>query len=376
MSRSFSELIGHLYDGIADPAGFRAALEALRRALDANFVTLAFVTRTPKRAEATVSAGEVPLDRLVRYQNEYQRFAPRLERGPGDVRTINAWRTSGAHDDIGRFEELLELSDIDHYMGAWLASNDEVDCFLRVTRPRGAPPFSPDDTSLLELVAPHVARAFEIRSRLERAEARMEVDNEALDRLSVGAIVLDERGRVTAQNAVAARVLSARDGLEVVDATLRASADAGRAAFAATLAEARATEPGTRGASLRLVSLERGGGKAALGVAVCPMRFGGGLDGRPRHGVAVFLRDPDTSLGVDAPALVALFGLTPAEAKLALELVKGRSLEQSATILDIRYNTARAHLRSIFAKTGVTRQAELVRVVLASPAALSSARDQ
>ena len=67
-----------------------------------------------------------------------------------------------------------------------------------------------------------------------------------------------------------------------------------------------------------------------------------------------------------------LFNLTPAETALALELANGLSLEEAAEELNIRRNTARAHLRSIFSKTGVRRQTELVRIMLNSVMALGS----
>ena len=65
-----------------------------------------------------------------------------------------------------------------------------------------------------------------------------------------------------------------------------------------------------------------------------------------------------------------LFNLTKAETALAMELANGLSLEEAAENLNIRRNTARAHLRSIFSKTGVRRQTELVRILLNSVVAL------
>ena len=47
--------------------------------------------------------------------------------------------------------------------------------------------------------------------------------------------------------------------------------------------------------------------------------------------------------------------------------------EEAAEMLNIKRNTARAHLRSIFSKTGVRRQTELVRIFLNSVAWLSAA---
>src|SRR4030095_13792257 len=65
-----------------------------------------------------------------------------------------------------------------------------------------------------------------------------------------------------------------------------------------------------------------------------------------------------------------LFDLTRKEAQLAMCLTNGRSLREAASDLGITLNTARAHLRSIFAKTGIDRQARLVRAILRSVAAL------
>jgi DNA-binding CsgD family transcriptional regulator len=58
------------------------------------------------------------------------------------------------------------------------------------------------------------------------------------------------------------------------------------------------------------------------------------------------------------------FGLTPAEAKLALQLVAGETLRAAAVKLNITYETARTELKNIFNKTETCRQAELVIVIV------------
>jgi DNA-binding CsgD family transcriptional regulator len=65
------------------------------------------------------------------------------------------------------------------------------------------------------------------------------------------------------------------------------------------------------------------------------------------------------------------FGLTPAEARLALHLVAGETLRSAEAKLSMTYETARTHLKSIFQKTGTCRQAELVvAIVTAIPGCL------
>jgi DNA-binding CsgD family transcriptional regulator len=58
------------------------------------------------------------------------------------------------------------------------------------------------------------------------------------------------------------------------------------------------------------------------------------------------------------------FGLTPAEARLALHLVAGETLRSAAVKLSMSYETARSYLKNIFRKTETCRQTELVLVIL------------
>ncbi len=62
--------------------------------------------------------------------------------------------------------------------------------------------------------------------------------------------------------------------------------------------------------------------------------------------------------------LRAAFGLTRAEARLALALADGRSPAEAAELFDRKLTTVRSQLQQIFAKTGVSRQAELVAMLL------------
>ncbi len=66
-----------------------------------------------------------------------------------------------------------------------------------------------------------------------------------------------------------------------------------------------------------------------------------------------------------APAedLVAVFGLTPAEARLAVQIVAAGTLEEAAGSLGIAYETARTLLKSVFRKTDTNRQAQLAALL-------------
>ena len=74
--------------------------------------------------------------------------------------------------------------------------------------------------------------------------------------------------------------------------------------------------------------------------------------------------DPNERQNPADAILVAGYGLTSAEARVASILGSGLSLEKTANQIGIQYETARSHLKIIFQKMGIHRQTELA-VILA-----------
>lgn len=80
--------------------------------------------------------------------------------------------------------------------------------------------------------------------------------------------------------------------------------------------------------------------------------------------VVLILNDLDLERGIQSRLLSKAFDLTPAEARLAALLAKDLSLDESANSLGISRQTARNQLKAIFTKTGTSRQAELLSLLL------------
>jgi DNA-binding CsgD family transcriptional regulator len=78
------------------------------------------------------------------------------------------------------------------------------------------------------------------------------------------------------------------------------------------------------------------------------------------------ISDPDGDTPLSSERLQAAFGLTESEARLAALLGSGNELKSASDKLHITYGTARARLAEIFEKTQTRRQAELVKLLLAS----------
>ena len=80
----------------------------------------------------------------------------------------------------------------------------------------------------------------------------------------------------------------------------------------------------------------------------------------------VFIFTEGSNFDPDPRVLQEMFGLTKAEAALALNIARGLPIDLAASECQITTSSARTYLKRIFAKVGVTRQAELVRLILLS----------
>ena len=81
---------------------------------------------------------------------------------------------------------------------------------------------------------------------------------------------------------------------------------------------------------------------------------------------------PSTRTQVDQSLLHQLYRLTRTEARLVAALAEGERLEGAAQALGVTLGTGRTYLKRVFHKMGVSRQVDLMRLVLSGPTQFSS----
>lgn len=207
-----------------------------------------------------------------------------------------------------------------------------------------------------------------LRLCLRSRELRLERDAFAasLDRLQMGLVLVDERGRLIGKNLAAGRILEAGDGLMLEAGVLRAWGS--RAGEELRQACRRATSEASRIHVISPLALPRPSGLPPLAIAVASARPEGDGPGPLPRLAALFISDPVARFSPPAEMLHRLYGLTPGQAALTCELVQGLSLAEAAPKLGVTRETVRARLKQIFLRTDTHRQAELMRLVLTGPA--------
>lgn len=232
-----------------------------------------------------------------------------------------------------------------------------------------------DDVAMLNLLVPHLRQAYETHCELRDSHFRRDAMSEVMNRFPMGVIFLDRKLQVVHASRPALRILRERDGLTLDSAVLRVTAESDAKQFAKALSRAVGGDSGSDNQGW-ICPIARPSGRRPYESLVTSLAASPEPQ-RPRQpAVAVFLADPDEQqLGM--PYLLrTLHDLTRSEAELAALLCAGESIESAATAQAISAHTARSHLKRIFTKTGVKRQADLVRLLLSSVTALDELPDE
>lgn len=366
----FSELMTRIYQGPLEATPWAGALELIRGWLQANYVTLILrAAACDRRAPLSVHASE--LGPIVPGEASYNSYYYSLDPFVGlpadrvvtvdDVFGDTGWLSSEL------YKQFLQPQDVRYILGADLRTPSGVECRFRVCRNHASKQFSARDKAICALLLPHLKRAVELHSRLDTVEVERSIYANAINRMQIGTITLDENGAIIDMNSVADEILKQHNGLTIARGAIEATDAQENRTLQRLIRHAVLGHHGTAAAIVEAMPITRSFDKPRLGLLVRTVLLSDWSEDNKRQvAVTLFLRDPDRKPQGVQEIIRKLFDLTPAETSLALLLTNGLTLEEAAEESGISKNTARTHLRAIFSKTGVTRQATLVRILLGS----------
>lgn len=206
---------------------------------------------------------------------------------------------------------------------------------------------------MLDALRPHLGRALTLAAKVKTLRASAVIDGLAAINVAAAAIRAD--GRIRAMNAP----FEQRLGLLAVDphGKLRFLSPRLNADFLAALAQR-----GDCAAAARSIAVSTKDAEHPFVLHLLPMP-GRSRDLFEADGILLIAADGANRSLPNADLLRMLFDLTPAEARLARALLGGHSIAEAAARQGVREGTARVQLRGVFAKTGVSRQSELIRLL-------------
>ncbi|SLN73072.1 helix-turn-helix transcriptional regulator [Oceanibacterium hippocampi] len=281
----------------------------------------------------------------------------------GTVRTDTMIPRYAAYRQSRAYRELYKKLGTEHALGAFIFSDGRRSYGLRVFRSENEGAFGSAEIERYQGLLPHLARVFRIRSLHQRERDLASRLQHVLDVLPWGICLVDEDGALAAHNGIAKELLFNAE---------RPLATKVRRLAGEALSEWRVSGRQRQVSVLRVDGRNDQDETARLHVLIEVIPENSTWTGNAEPLVMVVLATPAPDAERQAENLAALYDLTCRERAVARHLLSGQRIAATAELLDIAFETARSHLRSIFAKTGVSRQTDLVRIGLSTPAIAGS----
>jgi DNA-binding CsgD family transcriptional regulator len=366
-----SSLIGDIYDAALDPALWPAVLEQAAGFVGGTASAL-FLKDSARKTHNTVYTWG--------YDPEFTRIY--IER----YVQLDPFTTGQFFFDVGEPVCLADIMSHSEFMASrfyneWVKPQRWIDA-LGVTLEKSAITYAGfsvirhEDDGVVDdqtrhrakLIAPHIRRAVFIGKVIDLKKVEAASLADTLDGLADAMLLVDAGGRIVHANAAGHAFLAQGTVIRAVGGKLAAiDAQADRALhdiFAN--AEARAAA----GAALQLAAADG----TRYVAHVLPLTAGARKKAGTAYSAvaAVFVRKTALDLPHPIETIATTFKLTPAEMRVLMMIVQVGGIPEVAPVLGISETTVKTHLQRVFAKTGTSRQADLVKLVAGYMSPLAS----
>jgi DNA-binding CsgD family transcriptional regulator len=364
-----SALIRNIYAAADDPNRWSTVLEQTRIILNARIT--AFLVSDKRLTEASIgfAVGE-DQSTFDEYSRHWATQDPWLTSQHELLRTHGATYDGALlvePDKVKKtafFNEFFLPRRLDHSLSATVEYNENVNTYLTSNYDSTGRAKDGERLEIIRTIVPHLQQALKLHRKLREAELDSRVRLELIERTKCGVVVFRESGKVLQMNREAERILALNDGLSwkgsrvTADYTLNDQQMQRAAAIAKGLAQGKELRP------VETVRIDRKSGKPPLFVQFVPITGQRQVFGTPSFYLMLIV-DSERPPGVPESWLVAHFGLTKTEARVAVGLVGDVELPELAQQYGMALETLRSHIKKVYLKCGVRNRSGLVNLLRA-----------
>ena len=324
------------------------------------------VLRRPRRSDPGVTVylySDANENALEDFRNRGSADSPFAELPAKKVFTL-ADRVSSTEINSLEFCDYLRTHGVSDLIGFDVYDKQShIRLRLRLVRIGDVSGFSQRDRTRLESIVPLMDNALKLYGAYAYNNFLTGFYDELLGSMDIASVIVNARLEVLSENQQARQVLAAKDGVFLRRNEFRCCSTTDQRRLQDACSALLNPEVNKNDRQALSIVIEREAVKSKWDVHVRRVSTKNYIfdEGGPEF--VLLLQGPVRSSVPSQARLIDVFGVTPAEAKLIIHLVDSMTLTGAAKTLGISRNTARAQLASVFFKTGVNRQAQLVKLV-------------
>ena len=361
--RLLDQVVTSFYDGVLSDEGWVPGLKLLAEATQCQQVCVS-VASWEDRSLIQHDDHGLPDEARSDYLKYYHQFdlawAHQLH--------ILSGRWFNNHRDVGHqeiraspfYQEFMPTYGMNSILLKNLAGGPSSSIVLSLHRYRGQTVFSDREEQVLDSLIPHLGTAAKLRLRMKSLMQQVGLSRMVLDGLRIPLFVVDSKVRLLFANREAESMLQHQTGITAWQGRLAVGPGAVGKLEQLVKSATGQFGPAVVGGML----LQQVSGRAAFQLLVAPLppqlsTFG--MEGQRLAVVMIHaLERPQTA---QETLLVNVYGLTPAEARVAQALCCGMTAAQYAYEAGVGLATVRSQIKTIFQKMGLRRQIELVQTL-------------
>ena len=272
-------------------------------------------------------------------------------------------------NDSELYVDWMKPHGIYHVGGAQFVDTASHKAGIAILRDEKAGVWTDGDLRVIDEILPHLRRALVIHSEFTFLRLKQDALLKGLDRLVIGLILYDSNAQPVYINPTALAIIDSHPGMQLQDGGLYLTNVEDERNLRKTIIDTAAIDPEDSWKQSVAIGITHPDVEAPLPLLVTPMHANLITSDLDYDGakVAMFLSDPNLQQPISVDNLVSVYSLTPSEAQVAISLANGHSIDEIAVSSNHSAHTIRSQLKSVFRKTGVSRQSELIKLLLTGP---------
>lgn len=357
------DIIGDIYESTINPEYWDRALEKVCNLSNARSAGIYIRDRRNNSSRTFCQVGMPEFTKAL-YSNGLGRLDPgfavleKLSVGENCV-IVNLQKPETKFKDF--IHLVMRPMGIHHISCICVFNDDELVGGIGLHRGKNTPPFEEDILTALGVIAPHFARAIRIKKEFDRLRFDKNVLQEGYSKLNVGMIVVDEFARPRYMNPMAEKLVKSHPAISYgQDKRIKAFSQEQTLQLHKRVLECIEGNPSYSQMGLRHPEVDH-----PLVLMVTPIT--NEVWDENEQGAIIFVNDPSDEKNLfSIQTLTEVYLLSQAEARVAMALLNGLTAEQIATQFNRSINTVKTQIKRVYAKTGVNREADLVRLLTGS----------
>ena len=361
--------IDAIYDASTAPENWTIALERLSQCFGSRIATI--IDRNVKTMEGSGVAIGVDAPSQVEFFTVWGTRNPFVQalknKSPSVIDTDQDVLSKDALLASDYYNGFMRQRDMHSMLRITLQKDDELHRSISIMGPQIRGEFEKRDVERGQMFLPHLERAAKVTRHMTVATTLLQSVNSALESHPDGVILLNRSGDIVIANR-AARAMADQSGSFILrNNRMAAHRSPENAKLQHLIAAATGRITGVHVARGDAMRLSRNNDQRDYLVVITALPHANTLYKKQVPVACIVITDPMKPAPHSPLLLKKLFGLTPTEARIAQHLTSGDTPTQTAESLNIAISTARTHIDSIFRKTEVSRQTDLVRLLVQLP---------